>query len=30
MSLTQGRPTKRERRDTDKARDWNERWSASI
>ena len=30
LSLAQGRPTKRERRDTDKARDWNERWSASI
>lgn len=30
LSLAQGRPTKRERRDTDKAKDWNERWSASI
>lgn len=35
LSLTQGRPTKRDRRDTDKARqgaqpDWGDRWSASI
>lgn len=31
-SLTDGRPTKRDRRDIDKARgtDWNDRWSASI
>jgi ribosome-associated heat shock protein Hsp15 len=32
LSLTAGRPTKRERRDTDKLRgtQWNDRWSASI
>jgi ribosome-associated heat shock protein Hsp15 len=32
LTLTQGRPTKRDRRDTEKLRggDWNERWSASI
>ena len=36
LTLSQGRPTKRDRRDTEKARsnlgghDWNERWSASI
>ena len=42
LSLTQGRPTKRDRRDTqhalergrdpglDKGRDWGDRWSASI
>ena len=35
LSLTQGRPTKRDRRDTDKARqggpsDWGDRWSASV
>lgn len=32
LSLTAGRPTKRERRDTDKLRanPWNDRWSASI
>jgi ribosome-associated heat shock protein Hsp15 len=36
LTLLQGRPTKRDRRDTEKARDhlrghdWNERWSASI
>ncbi|MBA3059408.1 MAG: RNA-binding S4 domain-containing protein [Gammaproteobacteria bacterium] len=35
LSLTQGRPTKRDRRDTEKARngqvhDWDQRWSASI
>lgn len=32
LSLTQGRPTKRDRRDGEKLRDnnWNERWSASI
>ena len=35
LSLTQGRPTKRERRDTDQAREqqasnWGDRWSASL
>ncbi len=32
LSLAQGRPTKRERRDTDRLRqhDWDERWSASL
>jgi ribosome-associated heat shock protein Hsp15 len=32
LTLQQGRPTKRDRRDTEKLRgqDWNERWSASI
>jgi ribosome-associated heat shock protein Hsp15 len=30
LSLTQGRPTKRERRETDQARNWGDRWSASI
>jgi ribosome-associated heat shock protein Hsp15 len=32
LSLSQGRPTKRDRRDGEKLRDnnWNERWSASI
>ena len=35
LSLTQGRPTKRDRRDTEKARSdqvhqWDQRWSASI
>lgn len=36
LTLLQGRPTKRDRRDTEKARsnlrghDWNDRWSASI
>jgi ribosome-associated heat shock protein Hsp15 len=32
LSLLQGRPTKRDRRDTEKLRggEWNERWSASI
>lgn len=32
LSLTQGRPTKRDRRDTDKLRahQWDARWSASI
>lgn len=32
LGLTQGRPTKRERRDGEKLRDnnWNERWSASL
>ncbi|MEY5028993.1 MAG: Heat shock protein 15 [Pseudomonadota bacterium] len=28
LSITQGRPTKRDRRDIQKA--WNERWSASL
>lgn len=35
LSLSQGRPTKRDRRDTEKIRqnpkpDWDDRWSASI
>lgn len=35
LGLTQGRPTKRDRRDTEKIRqraapDWGDRWSASI
>lgn len=32
LSLSQGRPTKRDRRDTEQLRqhDWDERWSASI
>ena len=32
LTLQQGRPTKRDRRDTEKLRggEWNERWSASI
>lgn len=37
LSMAQGRPTKRQRRDLDKAkdshsgpRDWNDRWSASV
>ena len=30
LSLTQGRPTKRERRETDQVRSWGDRWSASI
>ncbi len=32
LSLNQGRPTKRDRRDTDQLRqhDWDERWSASL
>ncbi len=32
LALAQGRPTKRDRRDTEKLRAglWNERWSASI
>ncbi len=32
LALTQGRPTKRDRRDTEKLRggQWNERWSASV
>ena len=29
LSLTQGRPTKRQRRETEQARDRSERWSAS-
>jgi len=32
LSMSQGRPTKRDRRDTDQLRqhDWDERWSASL
>lgn len=30
LSLTQGRPTKRDRRDAQQAQDWGDRWSASI
>jgi ribosome-associated heat shock protein Hsp15 len=30
LSLTQGRPTKRDRRSSEQARDWGSRWSASI
>jgi ribosome-associated heat shock protein Hsp15 len=30
LSLTQGRPTKRERRDTQAAQTWGDRWSASM
>lgn len=30
LSQGQGRPTKRDRRETDAAKDWGERWSASI
>lgn len=30
LSLAQGRPTKRERRKQQQAREWNDRWSASI
>jgi len=32
LSLSQGRPTKRDRRDTDRLcqHDWDERWSASL
>lgn len=32
LSLNQGRPTKRDRRDTDQLRqhDWDDRWSASL
>ncbi len=32
LSLTQGRPTKRDRRDTERLQGsgWNERWSASL
>jgi ribosome-associated heat shock protein Hsp15 len=29
-ALQDGRPTKRDRRDIDRARDWGSRWSASI
>lgn len=29
-TLQEGRPTKRDRRDIDRARDWGSRWSASI
>lgn len=30
LALTQGRPTKRDRRELQQARDWNGRWSASL
>ena len=30
LSLTQGRPTKRDRRSSEQAREWGSRWSASI
>ncbi|MBV8621651.1 MAG: RNA-binding S4 domain-containing protein [Curvibacter sp.] len=30
LSLSEGRPTKRDRRDLDRSRDWNDRWSAGI
>lgn len=30
LDLTDGRPTKRQRRDTEQLRGWNDRWSASI
>ena len=30
LSHAQGRPTKRDRRDTQQAKDWGDRWSASI
>ena len=30
LSLLQGRPTKRDRRDTELAKDWGDRWSASV
>jgi ribosome-associated heat shock protein Hsp15 len=31
LTIAQGRPTKRERRDIDHARQgWNERWSATL
>ena len=30
LSLLQGRPTKRDRRDTEQAKDWGDRWSASV
>jgi len=29
-SLHEGRPTKRDRREIDQARDWGSRWSAAI
>ena len=29
-TIAHGRPTKRDRRAMDEARDWNERWSASL
>lgn len=29
-SLQEGRPTKRDRRDIDRARDWGSRWSVSL
>lgn len=29
-TLHEGRPTKRDRRDIDRARDWGSRWSASV
>lgn len=30
LSLVQGRPTKRDRREGERAREWGDRWSASI
>jgi ribosome-associated heat shock protein Hsp15 len=30
LSLAQGRPTKRDRRDTQAAQNWGDRWSASM
>jgi ribosome-associated heat shock protein Hsp15 len=30
LSHLQGRPTKRDRRDTEQAKNWGDRWSASI
>ncbi len=30
LSIEQGRPTKRDRRNIDDARGWNDRWSASL
>lgn len=30
LSLIQGRPTKRDRRSTEQAKDWGNRWSASV
>ncbi|RYX91282.1 MAG: RNA-binding S4 domain-containing protein [Comamonadaceae bacterium] len=30
LSLAEGRPTKRDRRDGEKVREWGDRWSASI
>ena len=30
LSMVDGRPTKRDRRDGEKAREWGDRWSASI